>query len=145
MQIGVVLTKALENVDTGDAIVLPLDYVMSFKPVNENMYKTVIKWLQETAINFLNVSDGLSDFQYTNLFKLIENDDVIDCNSHIRIIFNQGTVINKVLKSLIDNISLYVDIESAEYGLILKLPKEVFNLIDRGVIKKIISEDRNNK
>lgn len=145
MQIGVVLTKALENFDTGDAIVLPLDYVMSFKPVNENMYKTVIKWLQETAINFLNVSDGLSDFQYTNLFKLIENDDVIDCNSHIRIIFNQGTVINKVLKSLIDNISLYVDIESAEYGLILKLPKEVFNLIDRGVIKKIISEDRNNK
>ena len=145
MQIGVVLTKALENFDTGDAIVLPLDYVMSFKPVNENMYKTVIKWLQETAINFLNVSDGLSDFQYTNLFKLIENDDVIDCNSHIRIIFNQGTVINKVLKSLIDNISLYVDIENAEYGLILKLPKEVFNLIDRGAIKKIISEDRNNK
>lgn len=145
MQIGVVLTKALENFDTGDAIVLPLDYVMSFKPVNENMYKTVIKWLQETAINFLNVSDGLSDFQYTNLFKLIENNDVIDCNSHIRIIFNQGIAVNKVLKSLIDNISLYVDIESAEYGLILKLPKEVFNLIDRGAIKKIISEDRNNK
>lgn len=145
MQIGVVLIKALENFDTGDAIVLPLDYVMSFKPVNENMYKTVIKWLQETAINFLNVSDGLSDFQYTNLFKLIENDDVIDCNSHIRIIFNQGTVINKVLKSLIDNISLYVDIESTEYGLILKLPKEVFNLIDKGAIKKIISEDRNKK
>lgn len=145
MQIGVVLTKALENFDTGDAIVLPLDYVMSFKPVNENMYKTVIKWLQETAINFLNVSDGLSDFQYTNLFKLIENDDVIDCNSHIRIIFNQGIAVNKVLKSLIDNISLYVDIESAEYGLILKLPKEVFNLIDRGAIKKIISEDRNKK
>ena len=145
MQIGVVLTKALENFDTGDAIVLPLDYVMSFKPINENMYKTVIKWLQETAINFLNVSDGLSDFQYTNLFKLIENDDVIDCNSHIRIIFNQGTAINKVLKSLIDNISLYVDIESTEYGLILKLPKEVFNLIDKGAIKKVISEDRNKK
>lgn len=145
MQIGVVLTKALEYYDTGDAIVLPLDYVISFKPVNENMYKTVIKWLQETAINFLNVSDGLSDFQYTNLFKLIENDDVIDCNSHIRIIFNQGTAINKVLKSLIDNISLYVDIESTEYGLILKLPKEVFNLIDKGAIKKIISEDRNKK
>ena len=146
MQIGVVLTKALENFDTGDTIVLPLDYVMSFKPVNENMYnKTVIKWLQETAINFLNVSDGLSDFQYTNLFRLIENDDVIDCNSHIRIIFNQGTVINKVLRSLIDNISLYVDIESTEYGLILKLPKEAFNLIDRGAIKKIISEDRNKR
>ena len=145
MQIGVVLTKALENFDTGDAIVLPLDYVMSFKTVNENMYKTVIKWLRETAVNFLDTSDGLSDFQYTNLFKLIENDDVIDCNSHIRIIFNQGTVINKVLKSLMDNISLYVDIESAEYGLILKLPKEVFNLIDRGAIKKIISEDRNKK
>ena len=145
MQIGVVLTKALENFDTGDAIVLPLDYVMSFKPVNENMYKTVIKWLQETAINFLNVSDGLSDFQYINLFRLIENDDVIDCNSHIRIIFNQGTVINKVLKSLIDNISLYVDMEKTEYGLILKLPKEVFNLIDKGAIKKVISEDRNKK
>lgn len=145
MQIGVVLTKALEYYDTGEAIVLPLDYVMSFKPVNENMYKTVIKWLQETAINFLNVSDGLSDFQYTNLFKLIENDDVIDCNSHIRIIFNQGTAINKVLKSLMDNISLYVDIESTEYGLILKLPKEVFNLIDKGAIKKIILEDRNKK
>lgn len=145
MQIGVVLTKALENFDTGDAIVLPLDYVMSFKPVNENMYKTVIKWLQETAINFLNVSDGLSDFQYTNLFRLIENDDVIDCNSHIRIIFNQGTAINKVLKSLMDNISLYVDIESTEYGLILKLPKELFNLIDKGAIKRIISEDRNKE
>lgn len=145
MQIGVVLTKALEYYDTGEAIVIPLDYVMSFKPVNENTYKTIIKWLQETAINFLNVSDGLSDFQYTNLFKLIENDDVIDCNSHIRIIFNQGTAINKVLKSLIDNISLYVDIESTEYGLILKLPKEVFNLIDKGAIKKIISEDRNKK
>lgn len=145
MQIGVVLTKALEYYDTGDAIVLPLDYVMSFKPVNGDMYKTVIKWLQETAINFLNVSDGLSDFQYTNLFRLIENDDVIDCNSHIRIIFNQGTVINKVLRSLMDNISLYVDIESTEYGLILKLPKEVFNLIDRGAIKKIISEDRNKR
>lgn len=145
MQIGVVLTKALENFDTGDAIVLPLDYVMSFKPVNENMYKTVIKWLQEIAINFLNVSDGLSDFQYTNLFKLIENDDVIDCNSHIRIIFNQGIAVNKVLKSLIDNISLHIDIESTEYGLILKLPKEVFNLIDKGAIKKIISEDRNKE
>lgn len=145
MQIGVVLTKALEYYDTGETIVIPLDYVMSFKPVNENMYKTVIKWLQETAINFLNVSDGLSDFQYTNLFRLIENDDVIDCNSHIRIIFNQGTVINKVLKSLMDNISLYVNIESTEYGLILKLPKEVFNLIDKGVIKKVILEDRNKK
>ena len=145
MQIGVVLTKALEYYDTGDAIVLPLDYVMSFKPVNENMYKTVIKWLQETAINFLNVSDGLSDFQYTNLFRLIENDDVIDCNSYIRIIFNQGTVINKVLKSLIDNISLHANMERTEYGLILKLPKEVFNLIDKGAIKKIISEDRNKK
>lgn len=145
MQIGVVLTKVLEYYDTGDAIVLPLDYVMSFKPVNGDMYKTVIKWLQETAINFLNVSDGLSDFQYTNLFRLLEKDDVIDCNSHIRIIFNQGTVINKVLRSLMDNISLYVDIESTEYGLILKLPKEVFNLIDRGAIKKIISEDRNKR
>ena len=145
MQIGVVLTKALEYYDTGEAIVIPLDYVMSFKPVNENMYKTVIKWLQETAINFLNVSDGLSDFQYTNLFKLIENDDVIDCNSHIRIIFNQGTAINKVLKSLIDNISLYANMERTEYGLILKLPKEVFNLIDKGAIKKIISEDRNKE
>lgn len=70
---------------------------------------------------------------------------MIDCNSHIRIIFNQGIAVNKVLKSLIDNISLYVDIESTEYGLILKLPKEVFNLIDRGAIKKIISEDRNKK
>lgn len=145
MQIGVVLTKALENFDTGEAIVLPLNYVMSFKPVNENMYKTVIKWLQETAINFLNVSDGLSDFQYTNLFKLIENDDVIDCNSHIRIIFNQGIAVNKVLKSLIDNISLHINMERTEYGLILKLPKEVFNLIDKGAIKKVISEDRNNK
>ena len=145
MQIGVVLTKALENFDTGDAIVLPLDYVMSFKPVNENMYKTVIKWLQETAINFLNVSDGLSDFQYINLFRLIENDDVIDCNSHIRIIFNQGTAINKVLQSLIDNISLHANMERTEYGLILKLPKEVFNLIDKGAIKKIISEDRNKE
>lgn len=145
MQIGVVLTKALEYYDTGDAIVLPLDYVMSFKPVNENMYKTVIKWLQETAINFLNVSDGLSDFQYTNLFKLIENDDVIDCNSHIRIIFNQGIAVNKVLKSLIDNISLHINMERTEYGLILKLPKEVFNLVDKGAIKKIISEDRNKK
>ena len=145
MQIGVVLTKALENFDTGDAIVLPLDYVMSFKPVNENMYKTVIKWLQETAINFLNVSDGLSDFQYTNLFKLMENDDVIDCNSHIRIIFNQGTVINKVLKSLIDNISLYVDMEKIGYGVILTLPKEVFNLVDKGAIERAIQEDRNKR
>ena len=145
MQIGVVLTKALENFDTGDAIVLPLDYVMSFKPVNENMYKTIIKWLQETAINFLNVSDGLSDFQYTNLFKLIENDDVIDCNSHIRIIFNQGTVINKVLKSLIDNISLYVDMEKIGYGVILTLPKEVFNLVDKGAIERAIQEDRNKE
>lgn len=145
MQIGVVLTKALEYYDTGEAIVIPLDYVMSFKPVNENMYKTVIKWLQETAINFLNVSDGLSDFQYTNLFRLIENDDVIDCNSHIRVIFNQGTAINKVLKSLIDNISLHANMERTEYGLILKLPKEVFNLIDKGAIKKIISEDRNKE
>lgn len=145
MQIGVVLTKALENFDAGDAIVLPLDYVMSFKPVNENMYKTVIKWLQETAINFLNVSDGLSDFQYTNLFKLIENDDVIDCNSHIRIIFNQGIAVNKVLKSLIDNISLHINMERIEYGLKLKLPKEVFNLIDKGAIKKVILEDRNKK
>lgn len=145
MQIGVVLTKALENFDTGDAIVLPLDYVMSFKPVNENMYKIVIKWLQETSINFLNVSDGISDLQYTNLFRLIENEDVIDCNSHIRIIFNQGTAINKVLKSLIDNISLHANMERIEYGLILKLPKEVFNLIDKGAIKKIISEDRNKE
>jgi hypothetical protein len=145
MQIGVVLTKALEYYDTGEAIVIPLDYVMSFKPVNENMYKPVIKWLQETAINFLNVSDGLSDFQYINLFRLIENDDVIDCNSHIRIIFNQGTAINKVLKSLIDNISLHANMERTEYGLILKLPKEVFNLIDKGAIKKIISEDRNKE
>lgn len=145
MQIGVVLTKALEYYDTGEAIVIPLDYVMSFKPVNENMYKTVIKWLQETAINFLNVSDGLSDFQYTNLFRLIENDDVIDCNSHIRIIFNQGTAINKVLKSLIDNISLHANMERTEYGLILKLTKEVFNLIDKGAIKKIILEDRNKE
>lgn len=145
MQIGVVLTKALEYYDTGKAIVLPLDYVMSFKPVNENMYKTVIKWLQETAVNFLDTSDGLSDFQYTNLFKLIENDDVIDCNSHIRIIFNQGTAINKVLRSLMDNISLYANIENIEYGLVLKLPKEVFNLIDKGAIKKLILEDRNKK
>lgn len=145
MQIGVVLTKALENFDTGDVIVLPLDYVMSFKPVNENMYKTVVKWLRETDINFLNVSDGLSDFQYTNLFKLIENDDVIDCNSHIRIIFNQGIAVNKVLKSLIDNISLHINMERTEYGLILKLPKEVFNLIDKVAIKKIISEDRNKE
>lgn len=52
MQIGVVLTKALEYYDVGEAVVLPLDYVMSFKPVNENMYKSVTKWLQETSINF---------------------------------------------------------------------------------------------
>lgn len=70
---------------------------------------------------------------------------MIDCNSHIRIIFNQGTAINKVLKSLIDNISLHANMERTEYGLILKLPKEVFNLIDKGAIKKIISEDRNKK
>ena len=145
MQIGVVLTKALEYYDTGEAIVIPLDYVMSFKPVNENMYKTVIKWLQETAINFLNVSDELSDFQYTNLFRLIENDDVLDCNSHIRIILNQGVAINKVLRLLLDNISLYADMERTEYGFMLKLPKEVFNLIDKGAIKKIISEDRNKR
>lgn len=145
MQLGVVLSEALKDYDNSEEVVLPLDFVMSFKPVNENMYKTVIKWLQETAVNFLNVSDGLSDFQYTNLFKLIENDDVIDCNSHIRIIFNQGTVINKVLKSLMDNISLHANMERTEYGLILKLPKEVFNLIDKGAIKKIISEDRNKE
>lgn len=143
MQVGVVLTKALEYYDTGETIVMPLDYVMSFKLVNENMYKSVVKWLQETTVNFLDASDGLSYFQYTNLFRLIENDDVIDCGSHIRIIFNQGTAINKVLRSLIDNISLYADMERIEYGLILKLPKEVFNLIDKGAIKKIISEDRN--
>lgn len=109
------------------------------------MYKTVIKWLQETAINFLNVSDGLSDFQYTNLFKLIENDDVIDCNSHIRIIFNQGIAVNKVLKSLIDNISLYVDMKKIGYGVILTLPKEVFNLVDKGAIERAIQEDRNKR
>lgn len=145
MQIGVVLTKALEYYDVGEVVVLPLDYVMSFKPVNENMYKTVIKWLQETTINFLDASDGLPNLQYTNLFKLIENDDVIDCGSHIRIVFNQGIAINKVLESLINKISLYADMERTEYGLILNLPKEVFNLIDKGAIKKIISEDRNKE
>lgn len=145
MQIGVVLTKALEYYDVGEVVVLPLDYVMSFKPVNENMYKTVIKWLQETTINFLDASDGLPNLQYTNLFKLIENDDVIDCGSHIRIVFNQGIAINKVLESLINKISLYADMERIEYGLILKLPKEVFNLIDKGAIKKVISEDRNKE
>ena len=145
MQLGVVLTKALEYFDTGESIVLPLDYVMSFRPVNENMYKTVIKWLQETAINFLDASDELSYLQYTNLFKLIENDDVIDCGSHIRIVFNQGTAINMILKSLIDNISLYVDIEEIGYGIMLKLPKEVFNLVDKGAIKRLILEDRNNR
>lgn len=145
MQIGVVLTKALENFDTGDAIVLPLDYVMSFKPVNENMYKTVIKWLQQTAINFLDASDGLNDFQYTNLFRLIENNDVLDCGSHIKVIFNQGSAINTVLKSLIEVISLYVDIEKIGYGFTLKLPKEVFNMVDKGAIKRIILEDRNKR
>ena len=145
MQIGVVLTKALEYYDIGEAIVLPLDYVMSFKPVNENMHKTVIKWLQETAINFLDASDGLNDFQYTNLFRLIENDNVLECRSHIKIIFNHGSAINTILKSLIEGISLYADIEKIGYGLTLKLPKEVFNMIDKGAIKKIISEDRNKE
>lgn len=145
MQLGVVLTKALEDYDIGEAIVLPLDFVMSFRPVNENMYKTVIKWLQETAINFLDASDRLHDLQYTNLFKLIENDDVIDCGSHIKIIFNQGAVVNTVLESLVNGISLYVDIEKIGYGLTLKLPKEVFNLIDKGAIKRTILEDRNKR
>ena len=145
MQLGVVLTKALESYDNGEEIVLPLDFVMSFRPVNENMYKTVIKWLQETAINFLDAFDGLNDFQYTNLFKLIENDDVIDCGSHIKVMFNQGSAINKVMESLVSGISLYVDIEKTAYGLTLKLPKEVFNMIDKGAIKRIILEDRNKR
>lgn len=145
MQIGVVLTKALEYYDVGESVVLPLDYVMSFKPVNENMYKSVVKWLQETTINFLDASDGLHNFQYTNLFKLVENDDVIDCGSRIRIIFNQGIAINKILESLINKISLYADMEKIGYGIIFTLPKEVFNLIDKGAIKKVISEDRNKK
>ena len=145
MQLGVVLTKALEYYDNGEEIVLPLDFVMSFRLVNENMYKTVIKWLQETAINFLDAFDGLNDFQYTNLFKLIENDDVIDCGSHIKVIFNQGSAINKVMESLVNAISLYVNIEKIGYGLILKLPKEVFNMVDKGAIKRIILEDRNKR
>lgn len=145
MQLGVVLTKALESYDNGEEIVLPLDFVMSFRPVNENMYKTVIKWLQETAINFLDAFDGLNDFQYTNLFKLIENDDVIDCGSHIKVIFNQGSAINKVMESLVTGISLYVDIEKTAYGITLNLPKEVFNMVDKGAIKRIILEDRNKR
>lgn len=145
MQLGVVLTKALEYYDNGEEIVLPLDFVMSFRPANDNMYKTVIKWLQETAINFLDAFDGLNDFQYTNLFKLIENDDVLDCGSHIKVIFNQGSAINKVMESLINGISLYVDIEKTAYGLTLKLPKEVFNMIDKGAIKRTILEDRNKR
>lgn len=145
MQLGVVLTKALEYYDNGEEIVLPLDFVMSFRPVNENMYKTVIKWLQETSINFLDAFDGLNDFQYTNLFKLIENDDVLDCGSHIKVILNQGSAINKVMESLVTGISLYVDIEKTAYGLTLKLPKEVFNMVDKGAIKRIILEDRNKR
>ena len=145
MQLGVVLTKELEDYDIGEAIVLPLDFVMSFRPVNENMYKTAIKWLQETAINFLDASDRLHNLQYTNLFKLIENDDVIDCGSHIKIIFNQGAIVNTVLESLVNGISLYVDIEKIGYGITLKLPKEVFNMIDKGAIKRIILEDRNKR
>lgn len=145
MQLGVVLTKALECYDTGEEIVLPLDYVMSFMPVNKNMYETVIKWLQETAINFLDASDRLHDLQYTNLFKLIENDDVLDCGSHIKIIFNQGAIVNKVLESLVNGISLYTDMEKIGYGITLKLPKEVFNLIDKGAIKRTILEDRNKR
>lgn len=145
MQLGVVLTKALEYYDNGEEIVLPLDFVMSFRPVNENVYKTVIKWLQETAINFLDAFDGLNDFQYTNLFKLIENDDVLDCGSYIKVIFNQGSAINKVMESLVSGISLYVDIEKTAYGLTLKLPKEVFNMVDKGAIKRIILEDRNKR
>lgn len=145
MQLGVVLTKALEYYDNGEEIVLPLDFVMSFRPVNENMYKTVIKWLQETSINFLDAFDGLNDFQYTNLFKLIENDDVIDCGSHIKVIFNQGSAINKVMESLVTGISLYIDIEKTAYGLTLKLPKEVFNMVDKGAIKRTILEDRNKR
>lgn len=145
MQLGVVLTKALEKYDNGEEIVLPLDFVMSFRPVNDNMYKTVIKWLQETSINFLDAFDGLNDFQYTNLFKLIENDDVIDCGSYIKVILNQGSAINKVMELLVNGISLYVDIEKTAYGLTLKLPKEVFNMVDKGAIKRIILEDRNKR
>lgn len=145
MQLGVVLSEALKDYDNGEEVVLPLDFVMSFKSVNESMYKTVIKWLQETAINFLDASDELSYLQYTNLFKLIENDDVIDCGSHLRIVFNQGTVINTILKSLIEGISLYADIEKIGYSLTLKLPKEVFNMIDKGAIKRTILEDRNKR
>lgn len=70
---------------------------------------------------------------------------MIDCGSHIRIIFNQGTVINKVLESLISKISLHADMEKIEYGIILKLPKEVFNLTDKNAIRKIIQEDRNKR
>lgn len=145
MQLGVVLSEALKDYDNGEEVVLPLDFVMSFKPVNDNMYKTVIKWLQQTAINFLDASDGLNDFQYTNLFKFIENDDVIDCGSHIKVIFNQGSAINKVMESLVNGISLYVDIEKTAYGLTLKLPKEVFNMVDKGAIKRTILEDRNKR
>lgn len=145
MQLGVVLSEALKDYDNGEEVVLPLDFVMSFKPVNENMYKTVIKWLQETAIHFLDASDGLNDFQYTNLFRLIENDNVLDCRSHIKIIFNHGSAINTILKSLIEGISLYADIEKIGYGLTLKLPKEVFNMIDKGAIKRTILEDRNKR
>lgn len=145
MQLGVVLSEASKDYDNGEEVVLPLDFVMSFKQVNENMYKTVIKWLQQTAINFLDASDGLNDFQYTNLFRLIENDNVLDCRSHIKIIFNHGSAINTVLKSLIEGISLYVDIEKIGYGFTLKLPKEVFNLVDKGAIKRTILEDRNKR
>lgn len=145
MQLGVVLSEALKDYDNVEEVVLPLDFVMSFRPVNENMYKTVIKWLQETSINFLDAFDGLNDFQYTNLFKLIENDDVLDCGSHIKVIFNQGSAINKVMESLVSGISLYVDIEKTAYGLTLRLPKEVFNMIDKGAIKRTILEDRNKR
>lgn len=145
MQLGVVLSEALKDYDNGEEVVLPLDFVMSFKPVNDNMYKTVIKWLQQTAINFLDASDGLDDFQYTNLFRLIESDNVLECRSHIKIIFNHGSAINTILKSLIEGISLYADIEKIGYGLTLKLPKEVFNLIDKGAIKRTILEDRNKR
>lgn len=145
MQLGVVLSEALKDYDNGEEVVLPLDFVMSFKPVNDNMYKTVIKWLQQTAINFLDASDGLNDLQYTNLFRLIENDNVLECRSHIKIIFNQGSAINTILKSLVEGISLYADIEKIGYGLTLKLPKEVFNMIDKGAIKRTILEDRNKR
>lgn len=145
MQLGVVLSEALKDYDNGEEVVLPLAFVMSFKPVNDNIYKTIIKWLQQTAINFLDASDGLNDFQYTNLFKLIENDNVLDCRSHIKIIFNHGSAINTILKSLIEGISLYADIEKIGYGLTLKLPKEVFNMIDKGAIKRTILEDRNKR